>query len=270
MTTGTSSTAAGTGRVPQRDWPADVRTLAIDVGGSGFKAAVLDARGEMTSERVRVDTPYPCPPETFVRALSDLVAELHDPYDRVSVGFPGLVRRGLVHHIPSLSRRTYGGGPDAELVAAWDGFDLGSALRAAFAVPVKVANDADVQGCAVATGNGFELVVTLGTGVGTALFSSGVLLPHLELGHAQFRKGETFEEQLGNTPRKAVGNERWQARVLKALQAYDRFLFYDHVFLGGGNAKHLAEVPLPDNATIVPNTAGILGGLRLWDMDLHV
>jgi polyphosphate glucokinase len=270
MTTGTSSTTAGSEHRTPPDWPADVRTLAIDIGGSGFKAAVLDAQGAMASERVRVDTPYPCPPETFVRTLSDLVERLGERYDRVSVGFPGLVRRGLVHHIPSLSRRTYEGGPDAELVAAWDGYDLGSALRTAFSVPVKVANDADVQGCAVASGNGFELVLTLGTGVGTALFSSGVLLTHLELGHAQFRKGETFEEQLGNTARKTVGNERWHTRLLKALQAYDRFLFYDHVYLGGGNAKHLADVPLPEKATIVPNTAGILGGLRLWEMDLHV
>src|SRR5689334_20362993 len=124
MTTRTTTTTTGTGRVPPQSWPADVRTLAIDVGGSGFKAAVLDASGAMATDRLRVDTPYPCPPETFVRTLTELVTGLPERYDRVSVGFPGLVRRGLVHHIPSLSRRTYGGDPDAELVAAWDGYDL--------------------------------------------------------------------------------------------------------------------------------------------------
>jgi len=169
-----------------------------------------------------------------------------------------------------ISRATYSGPPDPTLVAAWAGYDLGSALAQTFAVPVKVANDADVQGCAVAQGDGFELVLTLGTGVGTALFSSGVLLTHLELGHAQFRKGESFEDQLGNAARKVVGNERWAGRLLKALVAYDQFLFYDHVYLGGGNSKHLAGVTLPEKTTIVPNTAGILGGLRLWDMDLLV
>ena len=97
-----------------------------------------------------------------------------------------------------------------------------------------------------------------------------MLLPHLELGHAQFRKGETFEEQLGNLARKEVGVERWGTRLLKALDSYDRFLFYDHVYLGGGNSKHLDPATLPEKATIVPNTAGILGGVRLWDMDLHV
>src|SRR5689334_17897548 len=101
MTTGTSSTASGTGRVAPRSWPADVRTLAIDVGGSAFKAAVLDAQGAMATDRLRVETPYPCPPETFVQTLSELVTGLTERYDRVSVGFPGLVRRGLVHHIPS-------------------------------------------------------------------------------------------------------------------------------------------------------------------------
>ena len=135
---------------------------------------------------------------------------------------------------------------------------------------MKVANDADVQGCAVAQGSGFEFVITLGTGVGTALFSQRVLLTHLELGHAQFRKGETFEDQLGNMARRVVGNERWTARLLKALDAYDRFLFYDHVYLGGGNSKHLRAEELPEKATIVPNTAGILGGVRLWEMDLLV
>ena len=253
-----------------REWPPDVRTLAVDIGGSGFKAAVLDRTGGMVTDRARVDTPYPCPPERFVATVRTLVDALHERYDRVSVGFPGLVRRGTVHHIPSLSRRDYGGPPDQELTEAWTGYDLGAALRTAFTVPVRVANDADVQGCAVASGNGFELVLTLGTGVGTALFSGGVLLTHLELGHAQFRRGETFEEQLGNAARKEVGNERWGVRLLKALAAYDHFLFYDHVYLGGGNAKHLDEASLPANATVVPNTAGILGGLRLWDMDLLV
>src|SRR4249919_939101 len=141
------------------DWPADVRTLAVDVGGSGFKAAVLDPRGTMLTERARVDTPYPCPPATFVAALGGLVDQLTVDYHRVSVGFPGLVRHGRVYNIPSLSRREYGGLTDPEL------------------------------------------------------------------GHAQFRKGETFEDQLGNMARKEVGNERWTARLLKALDAYDRFLF---------------------------------------------
>jgi polyphosphate glucokinase len=215
---------------------------------------------------VRVDTPYPCPPEQLVPALVDLTKDLGDRH-RVSVGFPGLVRGGRVRNIPSLSRATYDGDADPALERAWRGFDLAGTLRDAFGVPVKVANDADVQGCAVVTGDGYEFVMTLGTGVGTALFLDGRLLPHIEGGHAPFRKDQTFEEQLGNVVRKEVGNERWARRVVKALVAYDRFLFYDTVYVGGGNAKHLAATELPPNAVIVPNTAGITGGVRLWDLD---
>ena len=166
-------------------WPADVRTLAVDIGGSGFKASVLDAAGAMLTERVRVDTPYPCTPQRFVRTVADLVAPL-GAVQRASVGFPGLVRHGRVLEVPSLSRGEYGGQADPGLVAAWGGFDLGSALAGVFGVPTKVVNDADMQGCAVVRGTGLEFVMTLGTGVGTALFSDGRLLPHLELSHGPF------------------------------------------------------------------------------------
>ncbi len=247
-------------------WPDDVRTLAIDVGGSGFKAAVLDPSGVMLTERVRVDTPYPCTPETLVSSLVSLTEHL-GVHHRVSVGFPGLVRNGKVRNIPSLSRAAYDGDTDPELEAAWRGFDLAGALSAAFGTPVKVANDADVQGCAVVKGEGSEFVMTLGTGVGTALFLDGKLLPHLEGGHAPFRKDQTFEEQLGNVTRKDIGNSRWGRRVIKAIAAYDRFLFFDTIYLGGGNAKHLDPEQLPTHAVVVDNSAGIVGGVRLWDLD---
>jgi polyphosphate glucokinase len=246
-------------------WP-EVRTLAIDVGGSGLKGAILDSKGEMLTERVRIETPYPCPPDRLVSSLTELTADLGERH-RVSVGFPGLVRNGRVRNIPSLSRTSYDGDTDPDLEAAWRGFDLAAALSTAFGVPTKVANDADVQGCAVVTGEGFEFVMTLGTGVGTALFLDGRLLPHLEAGHAPFRKGDTFEEQLGNVARKEIGNDRWRTRVSEAILAYDRFLFFDTIHIGGGNAKHLDPLDLPHHARIVDNTAGITGGVRLWALD---
>jgi polyphosphate glucokinase len=249
-------------------WPADVHTLAIDVGGTGLKAAVLDPQGAMVTERARVETPYPCPPTVLIPALVALAASLNAKYDRVSVGFPGLVRGGHVFNIPALSRETYLGETAPALTAQWQDYDLAAALSTAFSVPVKVANDADVQGCAVVTGQGFEFVITLGTGVGTSLFSNGILLPHLELGHAPFRKGETFEDQLGNAARKAIGNERWAGRVGKAIDAYDEFLFFDRVYLGGGNSAKLTVPPHP-KAQIVSNNAGITGGLKIWSMDMH-
>lgn len=246
------------------NFPDDVITLAVDIGGSGIKGALLNANGEMISERLRMDTPYPCPPERLVAALRELTASFTG-YHRLSVGFPGLVREGRVTNIPSLSKSSLEGEVDPSLVAAWRNFNLASALDEAFAVPVRVANDADVQGSAVIKGTGLEFVMTLGTGCGAALFYNGKLLPHLELGHAPFRKGETFEQQIGNAARKAVGKERWIKRVKKAIEAFDQFLFFDHIYIGGGNARHLAGVDLGNQVTIVENTAGILGGIKIWD-----
>jgi polyphosphate glucokinase len=248
----------------KHSFPADVVTLSVDIGGSGLKCALLDARGEMISERLRIDTPYPCPPERLIEALIELTKELSG-YHRMSVGFPGLIREGRVINIPSLSKSTLEGEVDPQLVAAWHNFELAQALTSAFTVPIRVANDADVQGSAVIQGKGLEFVMTLGTGCGAALFYDGKLLPHLELGHAPFRKGESFEDQIGNAARKAVGKERWIKRVKKAIVAYDSFLFFDHIYVGGGNARHLLGEDLGPNVTIVENTAGILGGIKIWE-----
>lgn len=239
-------------------------TLSIDVGGTGLKAALVSESGEMVSERVKIKTPYPCPPNVLIERLQKLTAEFTD-YERVSVGFPGLVRDGRVWHVPALSRATYGGETDPELKALWHGFDLSAALETVFHKPMRVANDADMQGAAVVNGQGFEFVMTLGTGVGTAVFNNGLLIPHMELSHAHFRKNESFDTQLGNAARKEIGNERWLKRVLQAIESFDKFLYFDQLHIGGGNAKYLAETSLPEKARIVSNTAGLLGGVRIWD-----
>ena len=247
-------------------WPADVQTLAIDIGGTGLKASVLDAQGQMTADKVRMDTPYPCPPATLVSSLTSLVEPLPKAH-RVSVGFPGLVRQGTVIEVPSLSRREYGGPRDPEFAAAWSGFDLESALAQAFGLPTKVLNDADVQGCAVIEGNGLEFVMTLGTGVGTALFNEGVLLPHMELSHGPFKDGLTFDLALGEAARKDIGNARWTKRVRKAIRAFDDMLYFRKIYIGGGNAKRLSADDIGTKGQVVSNTAGILGGIRVWDLD---
>ncbi|MEY4347775.1 MAG: hypothetical protein RIS43_194 [Actinomycetota bacterium] len=240
-------------------------TLCIDIGGTGLKAAIVGLDGAMLTERVKIKTPYPCPPERLLAELPKLVKDLGE-FDRISVGFPGLVRHGLIWHVPAFSRSSYGGPIDEQLRAAWHGFNMEEAVREVFGKPVKVANDADVQGCAVVEGRGFEFVMTLGTGVGTAVFSDGVLLPHMELSHAPFRKGESFDTQLGNAQRKEIGEERWCRRVYRAIEAFDAFLYYDQLHIGGGNAKYLNPAKLPKNARIVSNTAGLLGGVRIWDL----
>ena len=252
---------SGTGTV----WPHEVRTLAIDVGGSGLKASVLDQHGQMTTERRRVDTPYPCPPETLISTIAVLIDPLRDTH-RASVGFPGLVRRGRVIEVPSLSRAEYAGHCDPGLARAWSEFDLGSALAELLRVPTKVVNDADMQGCAVVQGQGLEFVMTLGTGVGTALFNEGRLLPHLELSHGPFRRGETTDIALGNASRRSVGNEKWVKRVRRSIAHFHEMLWFDRLYVGGGNAKHLSAVDVGPKGTIIPNSAGIQGGVRIWDL----
>jgi len=227
-----------------------VNTLAIDVGGSGLKAAVLDAQGEMTCDAVRIDTPVGAHPDAIVLLLSDLVRDL-PPYERIAVGFPGMVRDGIVRTAPNL-------GHDA-----WSGYALGRALEQALGRPVRIANDADVQGLAVIQGSGIEMVITLGTGFGTGLYLDGRLAPHLELSHHPFRKGESYDEHLGNAARKRVGNRKWNKRVLKAIRCVRALTSFDHLYIGGGNAKKI-DFELDPDVTLVSNAAGLKGGVALW------
>lgn len=240
------------------------RTLAVDVGGTGLKAVVLSPDGEMVSERVRVETPYPCPPPVLLDELEGL-ARTQPEYDRVSVGFPGAIRRGRVREVPAFSRRGPGEGPDRKLVAKWAGFELEEALQERFGKPTRVANDADVQGCAVVEGRGMELVVTLGTGVGSAVFFDGALLPHMELSHGRFAEGLSIEVACGDHHREEIGTKAWRKLVASALDALEAMVLPDHLFVGGGNAKRLDPDTLGPNRTVVPNISGLLGGIKLWD-----
>ncbi len=243
-------------------------TLAIDIGGTGLKASVLGSDGRLLADRVRVPTPYPCPPELMVSTLVKLVAPL-PASDRASAGFPGVVRNGLVLTAPHfITESGPGSAVVPELAKKWRSFDLAGALAGRLEVPTRIANDADLQGWAVVSGKGLEMVVTLGTGVGTALFMDGKLAPHLELAHHPFRKGETYNEQIGDAALREVGQKRWRGRVLKALANFESLVNYDKLYLGGGNARHMAG-HIDDSITIVDNVAGILGGIKLWDHDEH-
>ncbi len=230
-------------------------TLAIDIGGTGLKASVLDEQGEMTTERVRVDTPHPSPPNVLVEALVKLVASLPH-YDRVSVGFPGVVRKGKIITAPNLGQDD------------WQGFDLAEALGRHLNKPIKVKNDADLQGLGAIRGQGVEMVITLGTGFGTALFDDGFIAPHIELAHHPFRKGDTYEQQLGNAALHAAGKEKWNKRVRKAIATIRALTNFDTLFIGGGNAKKI-EFELPSDVEVVSNDYGMRGGIWLWRHDRH-
>jgi polyphosphate glucokinase len=227
----------------------DVRTLSIDIGGSGIKMFVLDERGEPLTERVRRPTPGNPTPEAVLQELNLLIGGQGD-FDRVSVGFPGVVCAGEVRSAVNLD-------------PSWIGFNLAEALAKASGKPTRVANDADVQGMAVIEGQGVELVLTLGTGLGSALFTNGHLMPNLEMGHHPFRKGRTYEEYLGAAGLEEKGKKKWNAYLQEAMENLERLFNYRLLYLGGGNAKKV-ELDLPPNARIVPNVAGLLGGIALW------
>ena len=204
----------------------------------------------------------------MVEKLTGLAKKLPEA-DRISCGFPGMVRNGCVLSAPHfVTKKGPGTATDPELVKAWSRFDLASALAKSIGKPCRVANDADVQGAAVVQGKGFEAVITLGTGFGTAFFMDGRLLPHEEFAHVEFRKGETFNQQLGEPTRKQIGDKRWNKRVQKAIAYLSAVTFFDHLFIGGGNAPRINRRDLGEvleHITVVDNSAGILGGIKLWD-----
>ncbi len=229
--------------------PTQPRTLSIDIGGSGCKALVLDSQGNQISERLRVKTPETPTPSEVLQVLREL-SERSGEVERVSCGFPGVVIDGEIRTAVNLH-------PD------WVGVNLAKELERLIGKPARVANDADIQGLAVVEGKGVEMVLTLGTGMGASLFVDGRLVPNLELGHHPFRKGKTYEECLGEATLDAKGAKKWNKRLKEAIQVLEAIFNYRMLYLGGGNAKKI-EFELPSNVKIVPNIAGLLGGIHLW------
>lgn len=227
-----------------------LRILAIDIGGTGLKAAVIDKDGRFLSERQRIDTPHPCPPKTMLKTLARLTKDL-PRWNRISIGFPGYVRRGRVVTAPAFGTKH------------WAGYRLEAALSKRLRAPAKLLNDADLQGLAVIEGKGLEFVITLGTGLGTALFRDGEVMPHLEIAHIPVRHGMEYNEYVGDATRKKIGNAHWNRRVARILPIMHTLLNYDRILIGGGNSRRL-KFKLPKNARIVSNDAGMEGGAALW------
>ncbi len=228
-----------------------MKTLAIDIGGTGLKASVLDENGKMLVERVRVATPHPSRPKDLLAALDGLVKRL-PAYDRISAGFPGVLRGGKVITAPHLGTK------------AWRGFDLQEALAKQFGKPARVENDAEVQGLGIVKGEGLEVVLTLGTGIGSAIFSNGRMTPHLELAHHPVHKSATYDEYIGDAVRKKLGKKKWNVRVRQIIEIVHTLLNYDTLYLGGGNAANM-NGKLPPHVELASNEKGITGGIRLWD-----
>jgi polyphosphate glucokinase len=212
----------------------------VDIGGSGIKALVVNEIGEPMTERIRESTPRGGKPDDVIKVIKSLAKKV-GRFERVSVGFPGIVRSGVVTGAVNLA-------------SEWDHFHLSKALHEIFKKPVRAANDADVQGFGAISGTGVELVLTLGTGVGSSLFVDGKLVPNLEVGKNKLRRDEL----------ERIGKKRWNRRLAKVIAKLEQMFRYDRIYIGGGNAGMVDISGLGGNVTIVSNLNGLLGGINLW------
>ena len=226
------------------------KILSIDIGGSNIKATLLNQQGELLMEYRKIETPIPASPEKVISSIKSLVRNF-DEYQKVSVGFPGYVRDGVINTAPNL-------GTDL-----WSQVDLTKQLSETLGKPVRVVNDADMLGMGIIRGKGFEVVITLGTGFGTAFVKDGTLLPHLELAHHPVSKDQTYDEYVGEKALENKGLEKWNERMRKVLVILKTVFNYDYLYIGGGNAKKLT-MKLDENIKIFSNKEGIKGGARLW------
>ncbi|HET6689526.1 MAG TPA: ROK family protein [Miltoncostaeaceae bacterium] len=234
--------------------------IGVDIGGSGIKAGVVDSRrGVLAGERVRVRTPQPATPEAVVAATAELVASLGPTEGPIGVGVPGPIVGGNVLMMANLDE-SWVGKPAAEL------------FTAAIGRPVTVLNDADAAAVAemrFGAGKGVRgtvLVLTLGTGIGSALFVDGVLVPNLELGHIEIRgKDAERRASAGARERRNLSFKEWAPLLDEYLAHVDRLIWPDLIILGGGISKRSDKfLPLLSaRAPVLPaalrNEAGIVG-----------
>jgi predicted NBD/HSP70 family sugar kinase len=213
--------------------------LAVDVGGSHVKVLVS---GE--TERRRVPSSATLTPEEMVKGAFEAAGDWK--FDVVTVGIPAPVHAGHVVKEPF------------NLGDGWVGFEF----EPAFGVPTKVMNDAAMQALGSYEG-GTMLFLGLGTGLGSALVTEGVVQP-MEVAHLPF-KHRTFEDYLGERGRKEFGRKKWQEYVFEAVETLTAALEPDSIVIGGGNATKLDE--LPPNATLGSNSNAFIGGFRAWEAD---
>jgi polyphosphate glucokinase len=230
--------------------PGEPLTLAYDIGGSHLKAAVLTPSGAIESGPVRVETPRPAKTDDVVAALIGLAKQLGS-FDRVSIGFPGVVRGDMVLTAPNLGTKD------------WHGFRLAQVLAEKLGKPARMLNDAGIQGLGIIAGRGLECVLTMGTGMGFALFQDGRITPHLEMSQHPIKSHATYDEYVGAAAIAAVGRKHWNRRVRRIVKILETVINFDKLYIGGGNSK-LINFDLPANVETTSNEAGITGGLRLW------
>ncbi|MDX2466009.1 MAG: ROK family protein [Acidimicrobiia bacterium] len=235
-----------------------MEALGIDVGGSGIKAAPVDLKtGKRTAKRKRIPTPQPSTPEAVYSVVDELVAhfEWNGP---VGCAVPAIVRSGVAYSA-------------ANIDDSWIGTDAAADLTKRLGLPVTVLNDADAAGIAenrlgVAKDlKGVVLLLTLGTGIGSALFTDGVLVTNTELGHLEFNGEEAERYAAARLVDDGFPEREWAVRLNEYLGHLERVLPPDHFVLGGGISKNFDQYSdlLVTQATITParfrNRAGIIG-----------
>ncbi len=215
-----------------------MKILVVDVGGSHVKCVATDHKSP-----VKFKSGAKLTPDRMVRKIMKITEGWR--FDAVSIGYPGVVRRGRIVCEP----RNLGSG--------WVGFDF----QAAFVRPVKIINDAAMQALGGYEG-GKMLFLGLGTGLGSALIVDGVIAA-MELGHLHYSHGNTYEDYLGKQGRKRLGKKKWRRKVKNVVESFRNALLPDYIMLGGGNAADLKR--LPPQTRRGDNAYAFLGGFRLWE-----
>jgi polyphosphate glucokinase len=237
----------------------DHHRLGIDIGGSGVKGAPVDVRtGELVKDRFKLSTPQPATPDAVAETVADVVRHF-DWQGPVGLTVPGVVKHGVVHTAANIDR-------------SWIGTDAAALFRTAIEQPCTVLNDADAAGIAemrFGAGKGRDgvvVMITLGTGIGCAVFNDGVLLPNTELGHLEMN-GHDAEHQASARVREDLhlSWKKWAERVDQYLDMMDRLLWPDLIIIGGGVSRRADKFfpYLDTRAELVPaalqNEAGIVG-----------
>jgi len=229
------------------------KILAIDIGGSHIKAVTLDIDGKFLKDYEREITPQPASPEKVIALIKELASRFPE-YDKIATGFPGYVKEGVVKTAPKL-------GSDL-----WKDYDLQKQLENTLGKPALVINDADLQSLSLAKGQGLEMVITLGTGFGSAIMKDGLLLPHLEMSQHPITKGKNYNDYVGESALLKIGNKKWNKRMENVIEILNVVFNYDHLFISGGNAKRLT-IKLDKKTSIENNKDGIKGGAILWKQE---
>lgn len=241
-----------------------MNALGIDIGGSRIKAALVDlGLGKTATKRQRIDTPQPATPGAIVEACAEVASPFGD-VSPVGVGFPGVVRDGIVYTAQNLH-------PD------WIGFHLEEALSDRMGRPVTVLNDADAAGVAeIRFGkgkavSGSVILLTVGTGLGSALFVDGQLVPNTEFGRMFFGSDKEAEARLAEPAKQRDGltEVEWARRFEEFLQHLEGVFYPEMIIVGGGGAKHFPQVQEQIQTSCAlehaeaKNKAGIIGA-ALW------